>query len=106
MMSWMGLIVADMDMGQVSPPFESECEWNGRRELYVRSVGGAKAGQLTGPIEDSLVGGYEAVTCQGGRDDQAICRVSMKIGEPHGSDTNLTVNGDFHHTLFQVFPTP
>ena len=30
----------------------------------------------------------------------------MEIGEFHGPDADLTVNGNLHHALIQMFPAP
>ena len=70
----------------------------------MRSVGGAEAVQPAGPFEDASVRGHEAMAGQRGGDDQAIRRIGMEIDELHGPDADLTVNGDLHHALIQMFP--
>ena len=46
------------------------------------------------------------MACQRGCDDQSICRIGMKAGEPHSLDSNLAVDRKLDHPLFQMFPPP
>ena len=64
------------------------------------SVGRVEAVQPLGSLKESPVRRNEAMTGRRGRDNQAICGIAMEVGEPHGSDTDVTVDGDLHHAFF------
>ena len=77
---------------------------SGSRDLP--SFRGLQPAQPARPTENALVSGHKTVALQRGRDDQTVGRVGMKIGKANGADSDLSIDGDFDHTLFQLLTTP
>lgn len=79
---------------------------NGRAQRCCHSISRAQTANCTGPIEDPLIGGDELVAPQCSRNNQAVGRIRMEIDKAGGSDSDLSVNGNFHDTVLKECLTP
>ena len=79
---------------------------NGRAQRCCHSISRAQTAKRTGPIEDPLIGGDELVAPQCSRNNQAVGRIRMEIDKASGSDSDLSVNGNFHDTVLKECLTP
>ena len=78
----------------------------GRVQPCCHSISRTQTAERTGPIENPLIGGDELVPPQCRRNNQAVGRIRMKIDKASGSDSDLSVNGNFHDTVLQQCLTP
>ena len=70
------------------------------------SGAGVEPVELTGPVEDTGVGGEELMAFQGGCDDDAVGGVSVEVDKFGSANTDEAGKGQFYESLLQLRRPP